>query len=101
MERPHVFILGAGASLAAFPNGDANGIKLPLMNNLIDTVGLREILSKYNCKIQTENFEDLFSTLFEQDPRSKLLVEIESKVVQYFRSLRLPDEPTIYDYLVL
>jgi len=25
MERPHVVILGAGASYAAFPNGDKNG----------------------------------------------------------------------------
>ncbi len=25
-QRPHVFILGAGASKAALPNGDGNGI---------------------------------------------------------------------------
>ena len=25
MERPHVVILGAGASYAAFPNGDKHG----------------------------------------------------------------------------
>jgi hypothetical protein len=37
---PHVVLLGAGASLAAFPNGDANGNKLPLMNDLIATVGI-------------------------------------------------------------
>ena len=28
--KPHVVILGAGASAAAFPNGDKNGNKLPL-----------------------------------------------------------------------
>ncbi len=38
--RPHVVILGAGASLAAFPNGDANGISLPLMYNFIKKLGL-------------------------------------------------------------
>jgi len=101
MDRPHVFILGAGASLAAFPNGDANDNKLPLMNDLIDVVGLRPILLKHNCTLEYSNFETLFSELFEQDPNSELLFEIEMKVADYFRSLRLPEEPTIYDYLVL
>jgi hypothetical protein len=31
--RSHVVILGAGASYAAFPDGDKNGRKLPLMWN--------------------------------------------------------------------
>ena len=45
--RPHVVILGAGASLAAFPNGDANGIRLPLMLDFIEKIKplfLKEIL---------------------------------------------------------
>ncbi|MFW6223076.1 MAG: hypothetical protein ACOC3T_05645 [Bacteroidota bacterium] len=37
-NRPHVVILGAGASAAAFPQGDANGKKLPVMNDLADIV---------------------------------------------------------------
>ncbi|MCD6358990.1 MAG: hypothetical protein J7L90_03460 [Dehalococcoidia bacterium] len=40
MRRPHVVILGAGASLAACQNGDKNGSKLPEMRNLIEIVGL-------------------------------------------------------------
>ena len=36
MGRPHVVILGAGASYAAFPNGDMHGRKLPLMNNFVE-----------------------------------------------------------------
>jgi hypothetical protein len=39
--RPHVVILGAGASLAAFPNGDRNGRRLPLMKDFVDVVALR------------------------------------------------------------
>jgi hypothetical protein len=42
--RPHVVILGAGASLAAFPNGDKHGRKLPLMWNIVDVVGLSPLL---------------------------------------------------------
>ena len=31
VERPHLVVLGAGASRAAFPDGDKNGKRLPLM----------------------------------------------------------------------
>lgn len=45
--RPHLVLLGAGASLAAFPNGDKNGLKLPLMNNFVETVeGLSDCFDK-------------------------------------------------------
>lgn len=32
-KRPHVVILGAGASCAAIPNGDKNGKKISAMNS--------------------------------------------------------------------
>ncbi|HBD7214869.1 TPA: hypothetical protein K1Y51_001717, partial [Legionella pneumophila] len=38
--KPHVVLLGAGASLAALPNGDANKKQLPLMNNLVEVIQL-------------------------------------------------------------
>lgn len=44
---PHVVLLGAGASLAAFPNGDAKGNKLPLMSDFVATVGLTELLKRH------------------------------------------------------
>jgi len=34
--KPRVVILGAGASLAAFPDGDKNGKKLPLMCDFVE-----------------------------------------------------------------
>ncbi len=36
--RLHVVLLGAGASLAAFPNGDRLGRTLPLMKNLVEVL---------------------------------------------------------------
>jgi len=44
VEKPenwgrHVVILGAGASVAAFPQGDAYGRKLPTMDGLIELLG--------------------------------------------------------------
>jgi hypothetical protein len=41
--RPHVVILGAGASLQAFPDGDRKGQRLPLMYELVEVVGLRSV----------------------------------------------------------
>ncbi len=38
MGRPHVVLLGAGASRAAFLNGDRNGKILPLMADFVKHV---------------------------------------------------------------
>ncbi|MBC8348881.1 MAG: hypothetical protein O3A82_02200 [Verrucomicrobia bacterium] len=37
--KPHVVLLGAGASMASFPEGDRNGNILPGMNDLPTIVG--------------------------------------------------------------
>jgi hypothetical protein len=44
IESPHVVLIGAGASKAAFPNGDAYGRKLPLMNELTDVLSSKNII---------------------------------------------------------
>lgn len=100
MERPHVVILGAGASLAACPNGDANGYKLPLMNNFVTSVGLDVLLKGYAINYEGKNFEDIYSDLYEGQYKD-LPKKIESQVIEYFKLLRLPSYPTVYDHLVL
>jgi hypothetical protein len=49
VEKPHVVILGASASYGAFPHGTKHGRKLPLMNNLVETLGL-QVKSKNRSK---------------------------------------------------
>lgn len=44
--HPHVVLLGAGASRAAFPNGDRSGKSIPLMNDLVDVLGLRTLVGQ-------------------------------------------------------
>lgn len=100
-DKPHVVILGAGASLAAFPQGDKNGRRLPLMNNLIEVVGLVPLLKPASVAFDGTDFEAIYADLFE-DPRYRDLAEaIERRVYDYFRILKIPEEPTIYDHLVL
>lgn len=100
-ESPHVVILGAGASLAALQNGDKNGRILPLMNNIVEIVELQPILEMFGVKYDGENFEELYENLVSQGVNETLLVEIEKRIYRYFSDMRLPDEPTLYDYLVL
>ena len=101
MEKPHVVILGAGASFAAFKNGDKNGKKLPLMNNFIETLGIEELVNKTDIKFTSTNFEDIYSAIHERADLVDARAELEDIVHDYFSSMRLPDEPTIYDHLVL
>ena len=99
--RPHVVILGAGSSLAAFPDGDANGIGLPLMCDFIEKVGLENDLSNYKIDFKGQNFEEIYSNLYEKDEYKDLIKIIETKTSKYFSHMKLPSEPTIYDHLVL
>jgi hypothetical protein len=100
VNSPHVIILGAGASLAALPNGDKNGLRLPVMANFVEVVGLEPILIKYGIAYTPgDNFEQIYSDLSRSG--SMGAAEIEVAVSEYFSRLQLPDYPTIYDDLVL
>ena len=99
--KPHVVILGAGASYAAFPNGDRNGKKLPLMNNFVETLGIEKIIGRARIKTKSDNFEDIYSEIHKKPNLASLREELEREVYSYFQGMELPDEPTIYDHLVL
>lgn len=98
--RPHVVILGAGASAAALPDGDRYGNKVPLMPDLTEALGLASIL--YENGIQYRgNFEEVYSSLSKDQKCGNLVEEINARVHHYFSRLALPSYPTIYDHLVL
>ncbi|MFA6472936.1 MAG: hypothetical protein WCU00_12945 [Candidatus Latescibacterota bacterium] len=98
---PHVVILGAGASKAAFPEGEANGLQLPLMQDFIDIVGLTDLLKKDGIDANNKNFENIYDDLFSEDIHKRTIKKIEEKVYNYFSLMKLPESLTIYDYLVL
>lgn len=97
---PHLVLLGAGASLASFPNGDRNGIKLPLMNSLVDKLDLYKYIPKHYEKL-TDDFEKLYSKLSNDSSLLKTKKIIDKKVYEYFYDMEIPDKPTLYDYLIL
>lgn len=102
VQRHHVVLLGAGASRAAFPNGDKSGRKLPLMNDFVEMVdGLAVYLKGLGVEYEGRDFEDIYSGLYDKYGVTGALQKIEDIVYDYFVGLKLPDEPTLYDHLVL
>ena len=100
-NRPHVVILGAGASCAALPNGDRNGKKLPTMATFVDVLGLNELLENHGIEYEGRNFEEVYSELKTSGAQPALIADVEHIVFNYFADMQLPDHPTIYDYLIL
>lgn len=101
MRKPHVVILGAGASCAAFPNGDKHGVRLPLMNNFVDILGLNSLLSQAGVDFGTDNFEEIYNHLHQNDAYREIREELEKKIYDYFSRLEIINQPTLYDHLLL
>jgi hypothetical protein len=101
MEKPHVVILGAGASRATFPNGDKNGVILPLMNDFVEVLGLNDLLSQTDIDFETINFEEIYDQLHQNDVHREIRGKLEKVIYDYFSHLEIIDEPTIYDHLLL
>lgn len=104
-NRPHVVLLGAGASCAAIPHGDKNGHFISAMSGFIDNLGLGNILSDIKINTKSNNLEDIYMEL---DCRSvlegeckKVKERLEEEIYNYFVSFEIPDSPTVYDFLVL
>jgi hypothetical protein len=101
-DSPHVVILGAGASIAStIRNPEKNGKSLPGMPNLVETLGLEPIINDHGVVYEGQNFEAFYDELAQSGQHPALLAELESAIYDYFAGLQLPDEATIYDYLVL
>lgn len=100
--RPHIVLLGAGASRAAFPNGDAAGCPLPVMDDLIDIVGLQPLLEKTGLEdSQGKNFELIYGRLISEPTYAHKVKEIEQCIVSYFSALSLTNKATLYDRLLV
>lgn len=98
ISKPHIVLLGAGASRAAFPSGDVNKKIVPVMNDLINIPGLALILKESGIKIDPHvNFENLYSSIENDD----LKKSIEEKIKTYFSQMQLPSTATHYDRILL
>ena len=79
-----------------------NGKEVPLLKDIHKILGLTSELKKYNFSDeQMENFEKLFSDINGKSEYRDLQEKLEYEVCDYFSKLQIPDEPTLYDYLIL
>lgn len=104
-NRPHVVILGAGASCAAIPDGDKYGRKISVMSGFIEKLGLEAILSKVDLITESNNLEDIYMELDERGKEEAVCEEVKNElevaIREYMNGFELPDKATIYDFLVL
>ena len=103
-QSPHLFILGAGATMAAIPCGDKFGRKSSAMNNFLSNIGKQYLLDDIELETTSTNIEEIYSELHRKsdDPRYKEVADtIEDEIYDYFSQMQLPDEPTMYDYLII
>lgn len=100
-QRPHLVILGAGASKDAMPDGDANGKPLPVMSEFISTLNLTDYIGKIEGVPKTDNIEDVYSWLANQERFVDERIVVENEIREYFSNITLPDTLTKYDLLVL
>ena len=99
-DSPHLAVLGAGASRAACPNGDANGQIVPLTEELPSVLGLNDIIEPHKAT-SDERFETTFSRMWSEAPDSAEVLELQEGVRDYFDGLVLPAKVTVYDQLIL
>lgn len=100
-QRPHVVILGAGASRAALPNGDGSGRPIPVMKDLVALTGIGELLEARGLRWQNRNFEELYAELKSDDAHCETTDAVEKHIRSYFEAMCLPDQPCLYDHLLL
>jgi hypothetical protein len=99
-HSPHVVILGAGASKAAFPRGDPKGRVVPVMQQLVECLDLTASLKAAGFA-EPINFEAIYDELASTGSNPALVSEIEGRVRNYFEAMVLPTEATLYDRLLL
>ncbi len=94
--RPHVLLLGAGASKAALPAGDKHGRPVPLLRDVAEDLNLVDLFPKILKDLAKEDFEAAYSRLHSEGS-SEALNKIDILVRGYFSDLELPDTPNLYD----
>ena len=99
-HSPHIVILGAGASKAAFPHSEPTGRRVPLMAELADCLDLRSSLKAAGFS-DDRDFESIYDELASTNGYAPFTAEIDSRLRSYFEAMVLPEEPTLYDYLLL
>ena len=99
-HKPHVVILGAGASIAALPSGDRNGKRMPDMRGLAALPEIRELLVEGGVDEPEADFEAAYSQL-RSEGDAEIADRVDREVRDYFSDVEIVEATTIYDHLLL
>lgn len=97
----HFVLLGAGASKAAMPDGDKFGRDSSLLRSLGADLGLYKKFPKQLQDLARSDFELAYSKLTKLKGQERLVQDLNMEVIDYYSKLKIPDEPNLYDILVL
>ena len=100
-NRPHLVIVGAGATVDAIPTGDKNGKLSSVMNGFLGKLGFSDILQNAGITFNSDNLEDIYSFISEKEEYQSVKIRLEEAISDYFSSFVIPDEITKYDLLTL
>lgn len=94
--KPHVVILRAGASRAAFPSGDRNGRRLPVMADIVLALGLEDVLRKAGFD-PAGNFEEAYAAISLSAAHGGALDVINRRVEEYVFGLRRAEASVMHE----
>ena len=83
-SRPHLFILGAGATKATIPNGDKYGRQSPVMENFMQEIGIDGLLDGVKLKTKSNNIEAIYSELASKPEYTDVVRQIEDGIVEVY-----------------
>ncbi|MCH9008527.1 hypothetical protein IIA29_11075, partial [candidate division KSB1 bacterium] len=86
---PQIVILGAGASVAAFPAGDKNGRTLPLMNDFTQILNLGPLFEEYEIEYVGRNFEEIYDEIHSAPGKKRLVQAVNRVVEEYFSEFQI------------
>ncbi len=103
--RPNIVVLGAGATMAAIPNGDKTGHKSSCMAGFLDVLGLTDYIRSLGLRVDSDNLETIYSELYDRQKEntkfSEALDEVNNAIYNFYSQFRIPDHATMYDHLIL
>lgn len=71
------------------------------MANLIDTIGIRQFLPRGVVDEDVSDFEAWYARMASDPKHGDTLGRVEDRIRDYFSQMGLPEEPTLYDHLLL
>lgn len=71
------------------------------MDDFVQHVGIGELLKRAGVPGDAPNFETAYSSLVSDPNMAAVRQELESRILEYFSSLEMPESPTIFDHLLL